>query len=173
MYTPLFVKVMIKASPYIQRQWVLGMNTCTFEQNQGSMPTIKGLLKLVSEYDHEIPQSQTADNPMASQWKSHSSLGHTRSCDYRIAICHESRRRLYLWPVFGIINDPSLRLFVKMHSMIGSNKKIRTAMWPSWWIYNLYRKGEQWRFEPPYMYIPVCAVSIEPSLHWYKHYANR
>ena len=29
----------------IQRQCVLGMNTCTFEQNRGSMPTIKGLLK--------------------------------------------------------------------------------------------------------------------------------
>ena len=63
MYTPHRVNVMIKASPYIQRQCVLGMNACTFEQNRGSMPTIKGLLKLVSEYDQEIPQSQTADNP--------------------------------------------------------------------------------------------------------------
>ena len=65
MYTPHRVNVMIKASPYIQCQCVLGMNTCTFEHNRGSMPTIKGLLKYVSEYDQEIPQSQTADNPMA------------------------------------------------------------------------------------------------------------
>ena len=65
MYTPHRVNVVIKASPYIQRQCVLGMNACIFEQNRGSMPTIKGLLKLVSEYDQEIPQSQTADNPMA------------------------------------------------------------------------------------------------------------
>ena len=50
MYTPHRVNVMIKASPYIQRQCVLGMNTCTFEQNRGSMPTIKGL-NLISEYD--------------------------------------------------------------------------------------------------------------------------
>ena len=56
---------MIKASPYIQHQCVLSMNTCTFEQNRGSMATIKGLLKLVSEYDQEIPQSQTVDNHMS------------------------------------------------------------------------------------------------------------
>ena len=29
----------------------------------------------------------------------------------------------YLGPVFRIINDQSLRLFVKMHSMIGCDKK--------------------------------------------------
>ena len=29
----------------------------------------------------------------------------------------------YLGPVFGIINDKSLRLFVKMHSMVGCDKK--------------------------------------------------
>ena len=29
----------------------------------------------------------------------------------------------YSGPVFGIINDQSLRLFVKMHSMIGCDKK--------------------------------------------------
>ena len=89
MYTPHCVNFMIKASPYIQRQCVLGMNTCTFEQNRGSMPTIKGILKLVSEYDQEIPQPQTADNPMAPRGRAN-----TRSCDYRIAIFHESRRRL-------------------------------------------------------------------------------
>ena len=65
MYTTHRVNVMIKASPYIQLQCVLGMNTCTYEQNRGSMPPIKGLLKVVSEYDQEIPQSQTANNPMA------------------------------------------------------------------------------------------------------------
>ena len=89
MYTPLRVNVMIKASPYIQRQCVLGMNTCTFEQNQGSIPIIKCLLKLVSWYDPEIRRQ-----PHDTARKSHSSLGHTRLYDYRTAICHESWRRL-------------------------------------------------------------------------------
>ena len=128
MYTPLRVNVMIKASPYIQRQCVLGMNACTFEQNRGSMPTIKGLLKLVSEYDQEIPQSQTADNPMAPRGRA------SQASVTRVGAITESRfdKNLgedYLGPVFGIINDQSLRLFVKMHSMIGCDKKkIRTAM---------------------------------------------
>ena len=80
---------------------------------------------------------------------------------------------MYLGPVFRIINDKSLRLFVKMHSMIGCDKKNQDGHVTKLIIYNLYCKGEQRRFEPPYMYIPVCAVSIEPSLHSYKHYANR
>ena len=174
MYTPHRVNVMIKASPYIQRQCVLGVNACTFEQNRGSMPTLKGLLKLVSEYDQEIPQSQTADNPPIAPRRRA-----TQASVTRVGAITESQFVMnlgedYLGPVFGIINDQSLRLFVKMHSMIDCDKKkIRTVMWPSWLIYNLYRKGEQRRFKPPYMYIPVCAVSIEPSLHSYKHYSNR
>ena len=63
MYTPHRVNVMIKASTYIQRQCILGTNACTLEQNRGSMPIIKGLLKLVSEYDQEIPQSQPQTTP--------------------------------------------------------------------------------------------------------------
>ena len=103
---------MIKASPYIQRQCVLGMNACTFEQNRGSMPTIKGLLKLVSEYDQEIPQSQTAVNPMAPRGRA------TQASVPRVGAITESRFAMnlgedYLGPVFGIINDQSLRLFVK------------------------------------------------------------
>ena len=128
MYTPHRVNVMIKASPYIQRQCVLGMNTCTFEQNRGSMLTIKGLLKLVSEYDQEIPQSQTADNPMAPRGRA------TQASVTRDRAITESRFVMnlgkdYLGPVFRIINDQSLRLFVKMHSLIGCDKKnIRTVM---------------------------------------------
>ena len=94
MYTPHRVNGMIKASPYIQRQCVLGMNACTFEQNRGSMLTIKGLLKLVSEYDQEIPQSQTADNSMAPRGRA------TQASVTRVGVitesefCHGSRRRL-------------------------------------------------------------------------------
>ena len=40
----------------------------------------------------------------------------------------------------GFIYDLPLMLFGKMHSMIGCDK-IRTIMWPSSWIYNLYRKA--------------------------------
>ena len=32
---------------------------------RGSYMNVRVLLKIVSEYDQEIPQSQTADNPMA------------------------------------------------------------------------------------------------------------
>ena len=85
MYTPHRVNVIIKASPYIQRQCVLGMNACIFEQNRGSMPTIKGLLKLVREYDQEIPQSQTADNPMVPRGKS------TQASVTRVGAITESR----------------------------------------------------------------------------------
>ena len=94
MYIPLRVNVMIKASPYIQRQCVLSMNTCTFEQNRGSMPTIKGLLKLVSEYDQEIPQSQTADNPMAPRGRATQASATRDRTITELQICHESRRRL-------------------------------------------------------------------------------
>ena len=126
MYTPNRVNVMIKTSPYIQRQCVLGMNTCTFEQNRGSMSTIKGLLKLVSEFDQETPQSQTADNPMAPRGRA-TQASVTRACaitESRFAMNLED----YLGPVIGIINDQSLWLFVKMHSMIGCDKKIRTVI---------------------------------------------
>ena len=51
------------------------MNACTFEQNRDSMPTIKGILKLVSEYYQEIPQSQTADNPMAPRGRATKASG--------------------------------------------------------------------------------------------------
>ena len=140
MYTTHRANVMIKASPYIQFQCVLGMNTCTYEQNRGSMPPIKGLLKherihpclkVVSEYDQEIPQSQTANNPMAPRGRA------TQASVTRYRAITESQFVMnlgedYLGPVFGIINDQSLWLFVKMHSMIGCDKKkIRMFMLPS------------------------------------------
>ena len=86
------------------------------------MPTIKGLLKLVSEYDLEIPQSQTADNPMAPRGRA------TQASATRDRTITESRFVMnlgedYLGPVFEIINDQSLRLFVKMHSMVVCDKK--------------------------------------------------
>ena len=68
----------------------------------GSMPTIKGLLKLVSEYDQEIPQSQIADNPMAQRGRA------TQASDTRVGAITESRFVMnvgedYLGPVFGIV----------------------------------------------------------------------
>ena len=33
----------------------------------------------------------------------------------------------YIGPVFGIINDQSLRLFVKMHSMVVWGKKLQNG----------------------------------------------
>ena len=35
---------------------------------------VKKLLKIVSEYDQELPQSQTADNPVAPSRKSRSTI---------------------------------------------------------------------------------------------------
>ena len=80
--------------------------------NRGSMPTIKGLLKLLSEYDQEIPQSQTADNPMTPRGRA------IQASVTRVGAMTESRFVMnlgedYLGPVFGIINDQSVRLFVK------------------------------------------------------------
>ena len=77
----------------------------------------KGLLKLLSGYDQEIPQSQTADNPMAPRGRA------AQASVTRVGAITESRFVMnlgedYLGPAFGIINDQSLRLFVKMHSMI-------------------------------------------------------
>ena len=91
------------------------------------MPTIKGLLRLVSEYDQELPQSQTADKHMAPRGRA------TQASVIRDRAITESRFVMnlgedYLRPVFGIINDQSLRLFVKMNSIIGCDKKIRMVM---------------------------------------------
>ena len=81
----------------------------------------------MSEYDQEIPQSQIADSPMAQRGRA------TQASVTRDRVITESRFVMtlgedYLGPVFGIINDQSSRLFVKMHSMIGCDKKIRTVM---------------------------------------------
>ena len=77
---------------------------------------------MVSEYDQEIPQSQTIDNPMAPRGRA------TQASVTRDRAITESRFVInleedYSGPGFGIINDQSLRLFVKMHSMIGCDKK--------------------------------------------------
>ena len=42
------------------------MDKCT-SKNAASVSDVLALLKIVSEYDQEIPQSQTADNPLASR----------------------------------------------------------------------------------------------------------
>ena len=45
-----------------------GLAGTSKDKKYSSLPSkleLKGLLKIVNEYDQEIPQSQTADNPMA------------------------------------------------------------------------------------------------------------
>ena len=77
------------------------------------------------------------------------SLGHTSSRDHRIARLVTNLGDVRLVTTTNMTKDQSsgftfglpLMLFGKRHFMIGCDK-IRTVMWPSSWIYNLYRKGE-------------------------------
>ena len=91
------------------------------------------------------------------------SLGHTRSHDHWIVrlVTNLGDVRLVATTKdqsLGFIYDLPLMLFGKMHYMIGCDI-IRTVMWPSSWIYNLNRKGEQRRYEPP------CMWDITPVIH--------
>ena len=65
---------------------------------------------------------KSADNPMTPRGRA-TQASVTRDCTITEPRSVMNLGEDYLGPVFGIINDQSLRLFVKMHSMVGCDKK--------------------------------------------------